>query len=252
MARLLPDDANFGPKAPITEGLLDLRLANGVYLEPLRDLNQRFVAEFPNGRTKFELSGQIKSDGDDLAMSPVSSGVHGFIRGNEQHEAIQLNLSGFAYSKLAPYTDWLTVRNRTNGLWRIFADALTPGPVRRLAVRYINQLVPPEPWEDPADWVRVVPTPPAVPRTPTTPRDFQVKTVIVHPDWEARAVVTSACTTGMPTGTGRGILLDIDVACDVDLPADSPEIWQKFDLLRDFKNDLFFGSITPRTRGLLL
>jgi uncharacterized protein (TIGR04255 family) len=86
--------------------------------------------------------------------------------------------------------------------------------------------------------------------SPTT-KDFQLKTVVDHPTGFARAVITSACAVGNPPDTDHGILLDIDVACDVDLSAESPEIWSKFDLLRDFKNDLFFGSITPRTRGIL-
>jgi len=52
------------------------------------------------------------------------------------------------------------------------------------------------------------------------------------------------------TEGSRPIVLTIDIDATVDRPVDLNSIWQFADQLRDFKNQLFFESITDRTKAL--
>jgi len=45
-------------------------------------------------------------------------------------------------------------------------------------------------------------------------------------------------------------ILDIDVFQETLSSADEPEIWERFKRLRVFKNDIFFQSITEKTKEL--
>jgi len=46
------------------------------------------------------------------------------------------------------------------------------------------------------------------------------------------------------------ILFDIGVNKNVNLNMESIDIWDNLDKLRDFKNDIFFKSLTEKTLGI--
>jgi len=46
------------------------------------------------------------------------------------------------------------------------------------------------------------------------------------------------------------LIFDIDVFRQVEYNKNMNEIWNDFDKLRNFKNDIFFNSITDKTKEL--
>ena len=46
------------------------------------------------------------------------------------------------------------------------------------------------------------------------------------------------------------LILDIDVVCETGFEVGSEEVWRLFEKLHDLKNDIFFDSITDRTKEL--
>jgi len=74
--------------------------------------------------------------------------------------------------------------------------------------------------------------------------------VIPNPEISATAIVTEAL---QPIDQERKIvplIFDIDVFCESLWPAASPEIWNKLENLREYKNRIFFRSTTDKAREL--
>ena len=53
---------------------------------------------------------------------------------------MQFRRDGFSCSRLAPYTAWEDVSEKTVGFWKLYLEAAEPIEVTRLAVRTINRI----------------------------------------------------------------------------------------------------------------
>ena len=72
---------------------------------------------------------------------------------------------------------------------------------------------------------------------------------LVLPDPPATIVVTQAFDQMTPSILP--LILDIDVFVEgKSFAADGDEVWEQLDQLRDFKNRIFFGSLTPKALEL--
>lgn len=72
---------------------------------------------------------------------------------------------------------------------------------------------------------------------------------IPNPDIEATAIITQ--TMDKPTRSPKlPLILDIDVIKNTDYVENLAKMWEDFENLRDFKNDIFFNSITEKTKEL--
>ena len=72
---------------------------------------------------------------------------------------------------------------------------------------------------------------------------------VPNPDIEATAIITQ--TMDKPTKTQRlPLILDIDVFRITEYVGKTEEMWKAFEKLRDFKNDIFFNSITKKAKEL--
>jgi uncharacterized protein (TIGR04255 family) len=91
--------------------------------------------------------------------------------------------------------------------------------------------------------------PPDIPRgLPQGLASFLMRFVIPNPATGAIAIVTQSFES--PSETHAQVILDIDVFKDVELPINGDECWSQFDALRDYKNAIFFESITERTKEM--
>lgn len=151
-------------------------------------------------------------------------------------------------SHLKPYGSWENLRTDATRLWGRFVDVARPTSVPRIDVRYINQIELPV--EEPlAHWLRLLPVAPPD-SVLEDPAEFSMRTVHRHPTTGAIAVVNLVQPHRDPSGA-RVIVFDIDCLYDhLALDPNSSEIWERADQLREFKNDVFFASITEHTRGL--
>jgi uncharacterized protein (TIGR04255 family) len=95
----------------------------------------------------------------------------------------------------------------------------------------------------------ILTTPEISPALPQGLKTFFMRLEIPHESYQAVAIITE--TMEAPSSTLRlPVILDIDVIRETTVSPSSSEIWQVFEQLRDFKNEIFFNSITEKAKEL--
>ena len=68
-------------------------------------------------------------------------GVTGYaFHSSDNKDIVQFRRDGFSFSRLAPYTAWEDVSEKTVGFWRLYLETAEPIEVTRLAIRTINRI----------------------------------------------------------------------------------------------------------------
>ena len=237
--------------APIKEALIDIQFEPAASLEQLQ-LFASQVKELFDQKVDlwqqtfgFELSTEAKG----------SSHVQGSVMGvrldsAERHHVIQAKLNGFTFSKLAPYTEWAELRSTSRKMWDQFAEIVKPKVVKRIAVRYINEIALPLPINDFAEYLTASPqVPAALPQGVTA---FLQRLIITDSASSSVATVTQALEESQASIASNKIIvfLDIDTFMVTERPPNADELWAELDILRNFKNEIFFEHITEKTAEL--
>lgn len=240
------------PKAPITEALIDLRVAysSPIDLNELKRFGSAVRSDYPNQGTRDIFQGQIEL-GPAEPKTVSSRSTVGFIfTSPDRKQAVQARLDGFTFSRFAPYEHWVPLVREARRLWRLFVDVLKPVTVRRVAVRYVNQIN--LPLRDGTlrfeDYLRTLPQIEGM-EEGINLEQFFLRLVMPQPDLPAKLILTEALLP--PQSDLLGIILDIDLFREgLSLAADSEEIWAILETFRSRKNKYFEASITDAARRL--
>jgi uncharacterized protein (TIGR04255 family) len=148
---------------------------------------------------------------------------------------------------LRPYTRWEEVFAEARKLWGIYATETKSLLVTRLAVRYINSIEIPSKTFNYDDYFTAAPRiPPALPQDLA---NFFTRLVIPFPDREAIAIITET-PLAKPDPINTVIILDIVVSKEVNLTPGDEKVYEILRTLREIKNEVFFSSITEKTKEL--
>lgn len=238
------------PNAPITEAVIDIRaeLPDNASLANLEKLHDLIRAGYPGkkSRKKFEAQIQFKEEREPLRTTTFQQDGY-YFTSPDGKRIVQYRLDGFSFNRLRPYSRWEDLRDEARRAWDIYVAHVSPLAVSRLAVRYINSIEIPSKSFDYDDYFTAVPKTPE--GLPQVLGHFFTRTVIPFADQDATAVViqTPADRQG-PVNTA--IILDIDVFVQRCLPPEDQRIWGMLEQLRKIKNDIFFKSITEKTKEL--
>lgn len=235
--------------APIREAVIDIRLAPSpeVSIDALRALGGRNSEVFGSAEDIWQVGLGFEFGPKEVKATHSDRQPNGIrLTSKDQKHVVQFRRDGFTFSRLPPYETWENMKAVALSLWGQYAETRNAGMVKRVAVRYINVLPLPMPIQDFADFLT---TPPEVPdRLPQILSNFFSRIVLPDSTIGAVAVITRALDNVVEDKAQ--LIFDIDAFKEVDLPASSPEIWSIFDALRDYKNRIFFESITERTAEL--
>jgi uncharacterized protein (TIGR04255 family) len=229
--------------APITEAVIDLRVATSVPFTPevLQRWRDAFAPSFPKIEEQRKLEGLVELVDGGLRQSMSDHGVRRLVmRSEDRGEAVIVSDNGFAFSKLRPYTDWPHVFASARDLWALYARTAEPESLTRLAVRYINHFGIPSA-SSLGDYLEA---PPALPVTVAMSEVDNLfrRLVLRETETDIETVVVQAIDFG---GGEVTVVLDIDSSLSGSfVPND--EVWTHFEELRAAKNRIFFGSITRR------
>lgn len=235
-------------KPPITEALLDIKvkLNNSITLSDLEKLHNKVKKRFPKKNVrKFLTSGfQIAPAINVLS----SSGEDGYLFDSPIEKKIfQARLDGFTFNKLKPYDNWKNILNESKELWKLYASYAKPIKILRIALRYINRIEIPLPINDFKDYFKTIFE--ISKGLPQNVAHFFMKILI--PKIEIDSVANITLTIDKPTNTNKlPFIFDIDVFKNSEYNINDKKIWNDFIMLRDFKNDIFFNSITDKTMEL--
>jgi uncharacterized protein (TIGR04255 family) len=237
--------------APIKEALLDIRveLPREVDLGKIQKFHDFIIERFPEKKERKFFKAEFKLP-PEVALSPVptSSRTIGYLfRSPGENKIVQARLDGFTFNKLNPYDRWELFRDEAHKLWNIYVQIAAPLRVTRIALRYINRIEIPLPMEDFKEYILT--TPEVASNLPQALSHFFMRLVIPNPKIQATAVIIE--TTENPTKNQRlPLILDIDVWRENAYEGRELEMWEDFEKLRSFKNEIFFDSITDKTKEL--
>lgn len=233
-------------KAPITEALIDIRLKlpRSFNVDNFKSIGSQIRSEYPKEKTIYlheaKISYQQKEQ--NIAASHIVNGYR--YESSDGAKIVQLREDGFTFNRLKPYDNWLDIRDESLRLWNFYNDLVKPEYINRIALRYINNLNAPLPMNDFKDYLSC---PPEVPEgLPQVIRSFFYRVIIPHSDARITAIITQALEAKVDIKDKIPIILDIDVFKMTEegfLREDMVVILEK---LREFKNLIFFSSITPK------
>ena len=235
-------------RAPITEALIDIRIEipDGVTLAALEGLHDHVQKIYPGKAKHGSVRGQF-SVGEEVAASATQKDMGFVFRSADGTQIFQARLDGFTFSRLRPYGNWMGLRDEARRLWEIYRGAVPSPKIKRVAVRYINQVDIPSTSVDYKDYFRT--TPEVSPDLPQGLSGFFMELHLPQIDFGGMLVLRQA-SVPPPTPNLTSVILDLDVFRESTEAISEDEVWELLEKLRKRKNDFFEGSITDRAREL--
>jgi len=237
------------PRAPIVEGVIDIRA----------HATMAFEEESVRNAVLLRLSGysyldsprafqhDLKIEGDKPPHQTIRDlGLKGLrFQSADTKQIVQFNRDGFVYSRLEPYPDWDSFAGEGMCLWRIFKEIAQPAEINRIGLRFINRIELPQDNLRLDDYIKPAPEPPTNLGLPFVGfMHHDTLTVPGHP--YAINLIRTIQPPQAETGKGAGLILDIDVFTTQGTKLDEDRLSRTLEEMRWLKNKAFFGSITEK------
>jgi len=238
-------------RAPILEAVIDIhvRLPADVGLEALSTIPWDDAGRYSVRLPRFR--GDIRFQTD--ARTPVVSAEQtqiGFVsRDEDRKQVVQSRLDGYAFSKLAPYERWEPFCEEARSLWKKYCEVTHPLGITRIAVRYINRLELPLPFDDFREYLRTYPE--VSSDLPQGLSAFLLQIKIAQDDLPDGMLILNEGLMESSRPDVAPVLLDIDLFRPVVFSAQGDEVWAAIEQLHQRKNSVFEACITDKTRELI-
>lgn len=234
--------------APIREAIIDIGVVPPVGFDDLRKFAESLRKDFPKIDAMKERAFGFEIREDAFTTSTVDRGFQGIrLRSKDERHVLQARLGGFTFSRLPPYETWESLSATTKPLWDSYCAVANPQTVRRLGLRYVNVIE--LPLHPALNFEEYFTASPSVPNElPQQIGSYFSRTLVVD---SARKLAAFLTQSFEPTaGETAPIILDIDTFAECTHIPNGNEMWDLFGKLRDFKNEIFFSSITEKAARL--
>lgn len=234
--------------APLTEALLDIQVECEVALsmETLESIHDAVKDNFPEKQKVSTLS--VTWDmALDKSVSREDEPVGFMFKNPTTGKVFQVRKNGFTFHKLKPYENWDVFVGEAKELWDMYCQAAMPTQVVRFALRYINRVELPMPFDAFDEYLLTGPT--IADGIPQALQGLAFRVEIPFPEQEVLAIINEAIEPGKIT-SHLPLIFDIDVIKTVRLSAESKEIWAIFETLRGVKDVIFFKTFTEKAKAL--
>lgn len=165
----------------------------------------------------------------------------------EKNQLVQVRADGYTFNRLQPYTSLDALLPEIERTWALYRDLASPIKVTALRLRYINRIDLPFDGGrvEIDDYFTIGPRTPAGEGMSLGP--FLVQFMMIDNTTRCVANVRLAAQDLHPEGIS--LILDIEAVKNEELAPDNWEcIAERIACLREFKNRIFHGSITEKTR----
>jgi uncharacterized protein (TIGR04255 family) len=232
-------------RAPITEAVIDIRVEplQAEKLVALSAIHESLRGSYPTRNDVVQQSIEVNDEG---AISQRAQVGYRFVS-QDGKRIVKAELDGFSYSCLQPYESWTEVSLAARQAWQAYQVMAGIDQIRRVAVRYINQIDIPELSFELRDYFRTVVD--ISPAWPQTLANFFVRLEVPAQEFGGTVIVTQT-STPPPNPSMSSLILDIDVIKSNPTFRSDDELWEFLEVLRQAKNRFFEGSITDKTRSL--
>jgi uncharacterized protein (TIGR04255 family) len=170
------------------------------------------------------------------------------LRSRDQHHFLQIQTSGFAFSRFAPYETWESFRDRASHAWNRYATLARPEVIRSVAVRYFNRLdLGASLVEDLSTYVNLRPVTPWALTTP--PASFYLQ--VNHPAPDGISMMIGEGIQQSAESGEIAIILDLSATSAAETACDWKVLWNQIERLHVLVEDAFEASITEKMRELI-
>lgn len=265
------DEVEVFPRPPIVEAILsfevtdldDVKLAAERFYEaihhhyPVRAAlsPDEASAIFPRGRVR-TINASIVSDQEGgtahrtwrgtNTLYPADARGYSF-RSNDGLQVVRVTQRGMSFHRLTPYVNWEQFEAAVRFVWREFVKSFGPDRVTRLRVRFLNRIEVPSSFTDWDEYLRLCPSVPGPIDTGLS--GYLMRLVLNDPNVPAVAYVTQAVEAEVAVPY-YPLIFDIDVRQEAEMLPESSDLWTAILAMREYKNRLFFESITEEMKEL--
>lgn len=236
--------------APIREAVIDFRAtfeASPKLSEELSNsIGQRIG--YPTRNVIHRHQWGFEQTPDRIAHTRVDQGIVSLRFTSEDGKYIaQFKVDGFSLSRLEPYETWESFEEEAMRLLMVYNEELKPQMLTRVSTRFVNLISLRIDGQNMTDLLDYFVAPPTLPEPLRYPiGSFLSRIVFQNHEINATGILTHALES-ITDAKEAPIVLDIDVFKEIEgMPT---EDWCRDNLrqLRDFKNELFFESVTAQT-----
>lgn len=236
------------PRPPIREAIVEVK-CEPVELRRVTALRDRLSGRYPNAKP-FRMASvalQLPEERRGAEPDPAGDWQTGWrCESADGAEVALIRQDGVSFGRVAGYPGWEAFSGRAMEVWSEFVEVAQPVEVRRIALRYVNDLRLPMGGQFHFErYLTTAPRPPS--GFPPEMAGFLMNMTLPGGAEGLRAAVTLATDTASRGATELPVLLDIDVGWDRPMAVDdrlAARLAEALGVLRDLKNRVFFGLIT--------
>ena len=237
-------------RPPITEAVIEIRFSTPVDQTSLDKVNSDFASSYPLQQTvrNLEVAFGVPPKIEDSPTAQVNQAVGRRRSSEDLSEIIVLWPLAFEMAQLAPYPGWRDFFERFDRDWNIWKRNIGYRKIGRIGVRFINRIDIPLIGTviEESDYLRVYPKLPES-LGPMTTYGLQAQ---LPPDDKGFKVTLNSASVPSPLLNHGSLILDQDVAVEINVPQNDQEIYTLLDQIRAKKNAVFEDCVTPRAREL--
>ncbi len=236
-------------RPPITEAIFEVlfSLEEGFDIILFEKFYQTVSSEYVQKKDLTFFEGKI--DPKDITSNSLKSEVIGYLLLNEdKSKAIQLRKNGFAFSiNKNSYKSWDLFKEEAFLIFNKLKDLYKIKLITRTSLRYINLINLPTKIGDIKEYILI---------TPNTPNSLPlskmfIQVTIPNEKIGGIGIVTQNFNIGFESEETFTYILDIDVQILKNYEIEDTQIHEDFEKLREFKNHIFFHSISDKTINIL-
>lgn len=240
--------------SPITEALIDFRTSQTTHASEgdvlnLAQANRGREEDYPTPEELYFFEGMFSTDASPIAHATKSHIGYKFTSADRRY-IFQPTTVGFTVNRLAPYEAWESFQDEAKKLWNNYLELAKVTTVTRIAVRYINKINLPLPFNDFRDYLSTLPEVSSA--MPTALSSYFMQLQIPLPTHEARVILTQALLEPSKENVAT-VLLDLDVFKEnllIELSSSGGSEWKILDELHEEAGLIFEACITDETRRL--
>lgn len=193
-------------------------------------------------------SASFTANASELSLKQTSSEIGYRCKKSDQSKLVIVTTMGFSFHQMRPYESWDIFHREARRLWDIYRSVVKPEYIQRLGLRYTNKIVIPEDHVNISDYLNVGVTVPEA-FLPIF-KQYSVQMALnIGGECRLTAVVQSGnAIPDIPDTVA--LVLDIDMSQSEDVSQNDSDIWSTLDIMRERKNIIFEGCITPQSREL--
>jgi uncharacterized protein (TIGR04255 family) len=234
-------------RAPITEAVVELRLAAPLPIELVEKVKTQLTDDYPLAP---QIMQSITVRTGPVPQPSIEFAAYRMFSADATSVAI-IGRQVFSASRLAPYSGWEAFIGRAQLNWAVWKKIVGWREVIRLGVRYINRIDVSNPEDRPIpidDFLIFRPVFPTFEGSQGVD-SFAINGSMPIANSQFRLILNAGSTVS-PLVKTTSFLLDLDISQEIDLPKSDDALWSLIDQIREVKNRIFEASITDSARRL--